>query len=277
MNPAQSIYVKTSSGLGNQLFQIANGLEQAARLNVSLYCDRSVNDGLTDRKYALNMIEEDCNFVSANYPTSFWRDNVISEYHEKFEFHYDRTIVRITPGSLLSGYFQHPDYSLNSRSAVLRALSRFVVQDPLTRKIHLHVRRGDLKDNNFLRNKFGLLGIEYYVEAISYLDKLGYADHEIKIFSDSPEEVAKIFRFVFYNRKIEVHEPHQDSLLNLVDLASTSLLIGANSTYSWWAANIMEFLNGDNQIVFPNTMLKTMPQANILLSDSWKLLSPHWR
>ena len=277
MSSNQGIYVKTSSGLGNQLFQIANGIQIASRLNTPLICDRSTNNGHTDREYSLEKIEKTCNFSSSNISDDFWPENEIIEYREKNEFKFDNKILSTKPGTMISGYFQHPSYSEESRSIILSALSALLDKSHHEKIIHIHLRRGDLRTNSFLRKKIGLLDISYYISAINYLDQTGYRMCKIKIFSDSPEEAADLFKRVFYNREIEIHRAHADALSNLIDLANTSVLIAANSTYSWWAAKIMEFNNLENEIIFPDTMVRTIPDSNILLSSSWKLLKPNWR
>jgi hypothetical protein len=67
-----------------------------------------------------------------------------------------------------------------------------------------------------------------------------------------------------------------DPLLDLLDLSVGSSLIAANSTFSWWAANLLKFNNPDADIIFPATMLKQIPSAQVLLKDGWTAIKSTW-
>ena len=277
LNIADKIVVKTSSGLGNQLFQLANGLEQSRRLSASLLCDRSENDGILDRQYALSRLERICGFESTSNLEKTPDIYVIRKYQEKLEFQFDQDINKISVGTLVSGYFQHPEYSSNSIPMLLQALASLNSFNDDSDSIHLHVRRGDINRNPYLRKKFGVLDIRYYTDAIDYLG-LGMANsRQFKIFSDSPEEALKLFRKAFKNQEVVLGKLHSDPLSNLLELSNTSILIGANSTFSWWAARLMESVNSEAKVVFPKGMLRSILESKILVQPNWTSIKPTWK
>jgi hypothetical protein len=277
MKILDKIIVKTSSGLGNQLFQVANGLEQANRLATTVVCDISGNNGVSDRQYALQKLESILTFKTiVSAPVNDNLRNLI-EFHEKSEFKFDNEIMNITVGTRLNGYFQHPDYSQNSLSLILAALTEMKpsISDPHI--IHVHFRRGDLASSALFRRKLGLLDIQYYVDAIQSLELDGINAKEIRVFSDSPLKAQELFDTVFYDKKIVIAPELPDPLANLLELSSASVLIGANSTFSWWAAKLAEYRNSRTKIIFPQGMLRNIPKSKVLLPENWSLVSPVWR
>ena len=95
---SDKVIVRTFSGLGNQLFQLATGLQQSNRLSAKLICDRSENGGFSDRDYALNRIEDLCGFESAVDIGAAPDLCALTEFREKKEFQFDPFINKISLG-----------------------------------------------------------------------------------------------------------------------------------------------------------------------------------
>ena len=274
---SDKVVVKTSSGLGNQLFQLANGLEQASRLSAPLLCDRSENDGVSDRNYALGPLESLCGFESTLGLHQALDFSDLKDYQEKIEFRFDPDINNITLGTRISGYFQHPDYSIKSIPILLRALASLKFQEPDMNSIHLHVRRGDISKNRYLRKKFGILDIQYYIDAIDFLGLGKTKSVKLKIFSDSPQDVLKLFKNVFSDKEVVLGRVHSDPLSNLLELSNASILVGANSTFSWWAGKLMESINPDVKVVFPRGLLRNILDSRVLVQSNWSSIQPTWK
>lgn len=274
---SDKVVVKTFSGLGNQLFQLASGLQQTNRLSVTLLCDRSENGGVSEREYALSRLEGLCGFESTSNINEATDLDSLKEFREETEFKFDPSINNISLGTRISGYFQHPHYSTESISVLLQALTGLHSVKPEQNSIHIHVRRGDININPYLRKKLGVLDIQYYVEALKFLGLENINSQKLKIFSDSPYEVLALFKTVFYNKEVVLGKLHADPLSNLLELSNTSTLIGANSTFSWWAARIMESVNPEVRIVFPEGMLRNIPNSRVLVQPNWSTIKPTWK
>lgn len=274
---SDKIVIKTFSGLGNQLFQLACGLQQSIRLSATLLCDRSENGGSSERDYALSRLESLCGFESTLSLNEATDIGALKEYREKKEFHFDPNINDVSLGTRISGYFQHPDYSSKSISTILQGLTSLNSVKPDSDSIHIHIRRGDIARNRLLRKKLGVLDIQFYIDAVRYLGKGTLKAQKFKIFSDSPNEALALFRTVFYDKEVVLGKLHSDPLSNLVELSNTSTLIAANSTFSWWAARMMESANPEVNVVFPEGMLRKIPESKVLIKSDWSTIKPTWR
>jgi len=276
----KSLIVKLTSGLGNQLFQLANGLEQSMRLNAPLICETSTTDGVGDRQYALSALEQFLEFSSGRIPKELLSKSTPAIFREVEEFSWDESVNRVTIGTLLMGYFQNSKYQENSFPILMRHLTsirmnRLGLEDTGD-SCHIHVRRGDYETNPTIRKKIGLLSLGYYIEAIRLVEASGKQLNTLHIFTDSPEKVHKIFSKVFYNKKVMLHKESTDPLLNLIDLSTNSTLIAANSTFSWWAANLLQSNDSKAQVVFPSQVIRTDPRAQVLLNSKWSLVKSTW-
>jgi hypothetical protein len=279
VNLNQAVIVKLSSGLGNQLFQLANGLEQSLRLSAPLICDTSNSISGLDRPYALQQLEDILNFSSAPLPEEILLAANISEYTENKEFIWDEGVNQIETGVYISGYFQHPSYHKTSLSKLLGSLNKIREQRKRiddNSSVNIHFRRGDYESNPIIRTKLGLLSLDYYINAIKEIERSSAPIRNLHVFSDSPKKAHEIFSKVFYNKNIIIHSSVGDPLLDLLDLSVGSSLIAANSTFSWWAANLLKFNNPDADIIFPATMLKQIPSAQVLLKDGWTAIKSTW-
>lgn len=273
--------MQLTSGLGNQLFQLANGLEQSMRLQAPLMCEISTTDGIQDRHYALSLLEPFLKFSTGAISELVIFESRLSRFEEAEEFRWDESINEVNPGTLLKGYFQNPKYHNFSFPVVMQHLNSIRINRLDVKEnddsCHIHVRRGDYETNTAIRKRIGLLSIEYYIDAIRLVESGGKHLETLHIFTDSPRKVHNIFSKVFYNKKVLLHKVASDPLLNLIDLSTNSTLILANSTFSWWAANLLQVNNPQAQIIFPSQVLRADPRADVLLNSKWNLIKPTWR
>jgi len=102
--------------------------------------------------------------------------------------------------------------------------------------VSIHVRRGDYVNNPFYVD---LTQTDYYDKAIAM-----FPGKKFLVFSDD-KEFAKTY---FKGNDFQVMEGTEEEDFNM--MASCSGIIGANSSFSWWAA----YLNPDPnaKIVFPS-------------------------
>ena len=159
------------------------------------------------------------------------------------------SIIEITRAAsacplVLDGFFASPEIPAECRDRGialvmdLRKPSRWYEElfsqvdtvDP----VMIHVRRGDYRQNS----QWGLLGADYYRDA---LEAVGYDwQRQIWVFSDEPATALELIGEVVPSQNLTPIVPPRRSPAaeSLVLMSRASTLITANSTMSWWAAQM---------------------------------------
>jgi hypothetical protein len=176
--------------------------------------------------------------------------------------------------SLLLGYFQVSDYSTNfvkvireqttSENKKINELERRAQSNPLI----IHVRRGD-----YLAEKdFGVLSLKYYKDAfLDFSKSYEFADcNSIWVFSDEIDYTRAVLD-LDSNLKIEWFSDIDDSAsLTLLAMSLGSNFIIANSTYSWWAAQLSR---NPKNVYYPENWFKNIEVNERLFPTNWKPIS----
>lgn len=270
-------------GLGNQLFQLAAGLEVANRLRVDLVldCSRLGDPESALRKFALDPFNLPENVRVVRKPSTLeaWSNRrIVNRLKNNFNRRhfienaegYDKSIELVKPGFTLDGYFQSTRYFASAKPQVLELIRSCHLNpkelesvEALSREpfIAVHIRRGDYT-NPEVAAVHGLAGRAYFKEAIAHLEKstsLG----RILYFSDSPKIV-----------QVELDLMPQDFAPNDLSEVATLLLmsrathlIASNSTFSWWAGLVCDSTNSGSVIVPKPWFAETTPPD---------LLPTHW-
>lgn len=260
------ITMSLMGGLGNQLFQLAAGLEIAQRANTTLALDlswfeqsmrRSAN-GLVLRPYELEGIADDIPTVKppqsrlgevANHA----RDVAVrrasrlanrSPLPVRVESgaDFDPGLLTVPPGTHLWGYFASwryfPTVAGDVRQRLLSSprLTEWAASQgaraTAERAIALHVRRGDYLT---LASTYGHVAPDYYRRALAVVRQLGN-EGPVWLYSDDPSGAVG-----WLDGRVDVDEvvappSGAGSLDSLVAMSWSAALVIANSTYSWWAA-----------------------------------------
>lgn len=230
-------FVNVCGGIGNQLFQIANGFAYSQKHNKQLLINAigwSAGQGTHPDNYKDTIFKNFEYVVDA--PKTTWR--AISEKR----FNYDE--LPYANGDVsLSGYFQSLKYFEKYAEDFEMMLDIDITDsyDVTSLCTGVHVRRGDYLGYS----KHNICNRKYFEDAFDYL---GVGDTQIHIYTDSPEYVAKEFEGSTRNMAI-VDE--KDDVKCLTHLSSYDNLICSNSSFSWWAA----FLGRYNE--------------NIIVPDRW--------
>lgn len=268
-NKVPGITVKMLGGLGNQLFILAAGLEQARRLGCPLYLDISDYNQINDRKFELSSLDlpnvfikdvETTNnrFISTKITNKILRQNVYHSNSDKF----DPEIFKVKPGATLIGYFQLPEYSQNAAKEIAIQLADGLPQN----SINVHVRRGDYTQ---VRNSesYGLLTNEYFLKAIE-IAKSQIQTEVIQFFSDSPNEIVDLVTKA--GGLLKKPSESSTALESLISLSKCQSLILSNSSFSWWAARIACEREIETCIISPKPWFKgaSISAGNIALK-SW--------
>ena len=293
------ITMSLMGGLGNQLFQLATGLEVAQRAGTTLALDlswfqqgmRRSADGLVLRPYELQGIADDIAKVDlpqgrVGQLTNHARDVAVRRgsrmvnrlpllVRSESGADFDPAVLAVRPGTHLWGYFASSRYfpvvanEVRQRilgSAVLGEWAQ--TQSSLattSRAIALHVRRGDYLT---LSSTYGHVAPDYYRRALSQIRAMGH-DGPTWLYSDDPDGAAA---FLFGAVEIdEVVRPPGDSnsVDSLVAMTGSVALVIANSTFSWWAAFVGDA--PERPVIAPRPMWasKHLPEPRDMLLPTW--------
>jgi hypothetical protein len=172
------------------------------------------------------------------------------------------------------GYFQ--TYRYASKRSVYHSLMSLEISNPteifrlvegevrLVKPVIVHIRRGD-----YLNSGFGLLGKEYYSEALKALDAPTH--QEVWIFSDETDQTELLgllpekynYRFIL---GIELSDSETFQIMR-----HGSAYVIANSTFSWWAAFLR--YNIESPVVAPKDWFYNLTSPIHLVPNNWILVN----
>ncbi len=291
------IITRLMGGLGNQMFQYAAARALAEKRATQVRIDLSWFDSarLVDapRHYELDRFSLKQNFIDpSRYALVAGQDSSLKI--RLYGFTKGRTKPRVLlckesghgfgaqffdqPNNvLLEGYWQSEKYFIGIRNLIL---TDFSFGTPATGKneallsdinstnaVSIHVRRGDYANTKAAREIHGLMGLDYYAEAIKQINKR-VPDIKFFVFSDDPVWCKQ-------NLKVPgsaVYVDHnKDGAEDMRLMTACKHHIIANSTFSWWGA----WLNpSEEKIVYaPKRWFanKDMDTRDIL-PESWEKL-----
>lgn len=237
------VIVSPNAGLGNQLFQIANGYSLAKRNNNKLLI-HSIWNGMSKSRpsYWRTFLKNLNGFLV--HPRETKR---IQKYKEP-TFGYS-TISKNSKSIILEGYYQSElyfeDYKEEIKS-LFQLPSELVPSFDFTNelKVAVHVRRGDyLKQPEF----HIVMTKEYYMKAKQIIEeKLGSVPIYY-YFSDDIEYTKEMFKNDIKptDKFISGYKDYEE----LYIMSQCNHFIIANSTFSWWSAYLSSKESDDSKIV----------------------------
>jgi len=294
------IIVRTSGGIGNQLFQYALGRALSQRNSDELRLDTHFYDLNIepDRSFKLRHFNANApiatpeDFKKAGIPfpsrqglfAKAWRNayraldsmkplqkrKVILE--PDFGFHPE--ILEIKGDAYLSGVWQSEkyftDYAEQIRKDFQLAKPLGKTSESLAQEIRsagagsisLHVRRGDQVRDPALLTKHGALTEDYYAGAVAYIAKHVPSPH-IFVFSD---EIAWCKENLKFNMPMTFINGIDYEDMHLMSLCASHII--AKSSFSWWGAWLDP--RPDKIVIAPKQRFGNASwQAPDLLPDSW--------
>ena len=283
----QPIRVYLQGGLGNQLFQLAAGLDAANRLQVGLLldCSRLGNPNTALRKYALDpytlpehvqVIRNPSGWKALFHKRSVNKmKNVLSRKHfVENDMGFDEAFNSVKPGFTLDGYFQSVRYFESIKAQVISVIdscSLTQVERELVDNLSLvpftaiHVRRGDYT-NPHVASVHGLAGPKYFSEALAQLETASKLGRKL-YFSDSPDMVREEFGLAFGD--FAPNNLSEAATLHLMSRATS--VIASNSTFSWWAGLVAEHAN-NGIVIVPKPWFADRTPAD-LVPQNWRQIS----
>ncbi|MBD3627858.1 alpha-1,2-fucosyltransferase [Cyclobacterium sp.] len=250
------IIIKFLGGLGNQLFQYAFGLKLAEERKSRLASDIHWYNISKDRQFVLNKFQikilhlprKGINFFASDYALRLDKWLGPLGYHHYFEETEGQVVPIPNQNNLyLRGYWnahiyfdsvvgimrEHIQLKSTFQSEAYRSVLRIINN---CESVAVHIRRGDYAKNSDYLNYFGLTTIEYFQNAIEFIEQT-ISFPQFFIFTDDVEWV---------NSHLSL--PESSTLVsdevNGVDFLEFDLMrkcrhqIISNSTFSWWAARL---------------------------------------
>jgi hypothetical protein len=167
---------------------------------------------------------------------------------------------------VLDGYLQSYKYYQPYRKEVIEALG--FPAGHLPGVVGIHVRRGDYLS---LPDSFPFVGEDYLRSAVWHMNRIGYRN--FKVFSDDLDWCRNFFEELPFEDSDFEYSDNETPQQDLVEGSHCEHLIGSNSTFSYWMAELNE--NPDKIIVMPG---EKTPWFGPKLShvNTLDLLPPEW-
>lgn len=261
------IKVKLMGGLGNQMFQYALAKNLAQKNNTEVVLDLTfLNHRLPFTKYTFRKLELDIFNVAYKTSTlskiSKYFNNLSYIYQfvinkikkvlfpnsyikEKELYVFDNEVLKAKNNSYIDGYWQNERYFKEISDIIKKDFTSF--KTPLSEKalktkelinstnsISVNFRRTDYVKNPEASAFYGVLGMDFYKEAIKIISERINNPHFF-IFSDDIGWCKENFKIDFpttFISKENSEGPIEDFRLML----ECKNYIIPNSTFAWWAA-----------------------------------------
>jgi len=190
---------------------------------------------------------------------------VIKENPESF----DSRVFQVTRGTTLDGYFQDPRYFQQYTEEIRELLwsghsasqaSRDLEMSFGANWVAVHVRRGDYM--NFT-NIYEIPDGGYYSKALSILNEEERTG-TVVVFSDDIDEAKAVVPGAgYYIGPKDLHSPGD----NLMLMAKAPSIVGANSSFSWWAAFLS--LDPKSRVIFPQRWTRAETKNGAKMMPGW--------
>ena len=262
------VIVQLNGGLGNQLFQYGAGRAIAHRNRVPLKMDLSILQTSTLRTYRLayfNVIEEFakeeeirrlltprrtevvprlCNNMRRCF-LPYYRHPVLRERSRSF----DPKVLKARRNTYLVGYWQSERYFADIADLIRSEFAlrhqpdgvnqRVLAEIGQANSVSLHIRRGDYVVNPKTNRVHGVLGMDYYRTAVSFIADRVEQPHFF-VFSDDTPWCRQHLKMPFATFFME-HNGEEKDYEDLRLMRNCKHHIIANSSFSWWGAWLSEY------------------------------------
>lgn len=262
----KKVVVRLAGGLGNQLFQYANGSEIAQSIEAELILEVSFlqqsSAATTFRKLELDYFQFPVSYKLEKDPISsvgfpllrkFERFEAIAkrliktrnfEYRVERNFHYNNYPRPKANNVYVLGYWQSPLYfaqvarelaeQMKLSEALDKNSSAFQTGIKFEECLGVQVRRGDYVGQQ-ARNFHGLLSTDFYRRAVRHVTEK-YPVTQVLIFSDDPGW-AREHLDLHPNQTIVPADYGQGRpAAHLLLMSHCRYFVLSNSTFGWWAA-----------------------------------------
>lgn len=257
------IITRLMGGLGNQMFQYAAGRRLALsnrtvlKLDLSYIQDRTPRKDFTFRDYALSMFHIQAEIATSaevqsfyNIPNRaigkllpmFWGKN---KYVRERYFYFDPAVLHLPDNRYLDGHWPSEKYFKDVEPVIRKDFTFRLPLDDQARSIAdqirsknsicLHVRRGDYVTSESVAKIIGVMGLEYFTQAVDYLaDRVENA--EVFVFSDDTAWCRENLRLKVPTTVVDPDYQGRRSEQDLHLMTLCKHFAISNSTFAWWGA-----------------------------------------
>jgi len=293
------VITQIHSGLGNQMFQYAAGLALAKHLKVQCKLDitwfEHAASAQTPNPFQLDVFPKiRLDVASKSEIDALIRppsDGILNRINHKINrnrpihkqwafvephFHFYKDFNLAKSPVFITGYWQCEKYFLPIADEIRNTFSIEILESDINFKIaeainnsqaiSMHVRRGDMVKNPEVAEKHGSCNLEYYKNAMSFIEKEVQTPTYF-IFSDDKDFVKEIFA---HKPNVVIIENIKQDYEELILMSKCNHNIIANSSFSWWGAWLND--NETQIVIAPKKWFSdpTMQQQTMdLLPDSW--------
>jgi hypothetical protein len=228
-------YVNVCGGIGNQLFQVANGYAYSKTYSKELFIDAS-RWTASQGRHAMDYRDS----IFKNFKYGIPTDNTTPIVEQRFN--YDE--LGFYDGSVsLHGYFQSLKYFKDWKDEYINRLYLPQVNTKFITDKHVafHIRRGDYLN---LSHIFDVCNTEYFNKLF-----IKYKNYVIHVFTDSIDYVCDEFK----QHKFDIITTNSE-IEDMMVMSKYNTIICSNSTFSWWAS-----------------ILGDIPKKTIIVPPKWLL------
>jgi hypothetical protein len=257
-----SVIIRLTGGLGNQLFQYAYAKSVSVRANlpIKLDCQEYELKVFEHRPYKLDIFKIKASILTEEERAHFLNKPFVLRVLDKLKpshkrsyfnegLNYNPNTNKVSQAVYITGYFQSQMHFESCKDElrndlvfknepVGENLEMFELINKTPNSVSIHVRRGDYLDISL----FVKLGEEYYSKAIKYIEnKLGNAhffvfSNDIDWCKEYLTKYMTLYTFVDINDELSGYED-----LRLMSSCQNNII--ANSSFSWWGAWLNANLN----------------------------------
>jgi SAM-dependent methyltransferase len=275
------VVVTLMGGLGNQMFQYAFALALARKnktklkLDLTFLLNTTSRNNFTQRPFSLGMFKlvKDCELLAESSALPI---GLTLTTERNFQF--DEQMLNIEGGVHLQGYWQSWKYFSNFDKAVRESFALSAPSDPKVSSllsqiksqdaVGVHVRRGDLVQDERIASIHGHCSLEYYKSACRIMCER-FPNARFYIFTDDPawcegHDVTGGRPCVIVSGFTADNALEVDFHL----LMSCTHFVISNSTFSWWAAYLGDAPN--KVVIAPDPWVSDLSyNTSDVLPESW--------
>ncbi|MEJ1230375.1 MAG: alpha-1,2-fucosyltransferase [Galbitalea sp.] len=297
-----SVLVQLRGGLGNQLFQYAAGYSLSVRLGVDLVLDTALLPpetvslgGVRRWPEQISAFDHAGTFTDTShgsrlrkrvYQSLAGRERSIGDSRIRgilpsgvyaretrddvaaFESRHGR--VRINAYCNSSRFFADQANAVSNQIRSVKTPSSWYTEQATeleeSHPVALHLRWGDYLN---LKHVYGTIPASYYRRGVELVDRLAGHSSPVWLFSDDPDGAMEYLKGTIEVHKVVTAPTDSSALENLLLLSRASGLVGANSSFSWWAAFLSRSTGGP--VVFPRPLFGPSgpPEPKDWLQSEW--------
>ena len=251
-------------GLGNQLFQLAAGIEifEATGKPVkfsTLFLELDGTSATTKRLLSIDDLLDANEIIRQSFPRS-----VVTPFRNRYRtgsnvvierFPSEDATLRVTiKTSYVQGYFQNWHIvdrtwkSFEKRIGKSKVFAPLLLS-PVINRTAIHMRYGDYRSNVNARAFHGLTNPDYFIKALRHLKENG-ASKSVLLLSDEPELALSELKECGLPKDFRVElGDSENQIQDLTAIASSSSVIASNSSFSWWGSWIAMQRSGASVIL----------------------------